>query len=89
MRPRELALGFATLRFASRKRHRSAVAGRQVDASLVEIRREHPAARGGEQLDRDLPDEAKAFGLIDHVVVKRPAALGDQDGEKPEGEKKD
>ena len=45
-----------------------------------------------EAMERDkfmLPDEAKAFGLIDHVVVKRPAALGDQDEEKPEGEKKD
>jgi ATP-dependent Clp protease protease subunit len=45
-----------------------------------------------EAMERDkfmLPDEAKAFGLIDHVVVKRPAALGDQDEETPEGEKKD
>ncbi len=43
-------------------------------------------------MERDtfmLPDEAKAFGLIDHVVVKRPAALGDQDKENSEGEKKD
>ncbi len=45
-----------------------------------------------EAMERDkfmLPDEAKAFGLIDHVVVKRPAALGDRDEETPEGEKKD
>jgi ATP-dependent Clp protease protease subunit len=43
-------------------------------------------------MERDtfmLPDEAKAFGLIDHVVVKRPAALGDQDEENSEGETKD
>jgi ATP-dependent Clp protease protease subunit len=45
-----------------------------------------------EAMERDkfmLPDEAKAFGLIDHVVVKRPAALGDRDEETPEDEKKD
>jgi hypothetical protein len=33
-----------------------------------------------------LPDEAKAFGLIDHVVAKRPPGLGDQSEEKPEGD---
>ncbi len=31
-----------------------------------------------------LPEEAKAFGLIDHVVIKRPPSLGDQDREKSE-----
>ncbi len=40
-----------------------------------------------EAMERDkfmLPEEAKAFGLIDHVVVKRPPSLGDQDDEKPD-----
>jgi len=42
-------------------------------------------------MERDnfmLPDEAKAFGLIDHVVSKRPPSLGDQDEDKSDdGEK--
>jgi ATP-dependent Clp protease protease subunit len=45
-----------------------------------------------EAMERDkfmLPDEAKAFGLIDHVVDKRPPALGDQDKEKQEDGDKD
>jgi ATP-dependent Clp protease protease subunit len=45
-----------------------------------------------EAMERDkfmLPDEAKAFGLIDHVVDKRPPALGDQDKEKQEDGEKD
>jgi ATP-dependent Clp protease protease subunit len=40
-----------------------------------------------EAMERDkfmMPDEAKVFGLIDHVVVKRPPSLGDQDQEKSE-----
>ena len=45
-----------------------------------------------EAMERDKfmqPEEAKAFGLIDHVVVKRPPSLGDQDQEKSEGDGKD
>jgi ATP-dependent Clp protease protease subunit len=45
-----------------------------------------------EAMERDkfmLPDEAKAFGLIDHVVDKRPPALGDQDKEKQKDGDKD
>jgi len=42
-------------------------------------------------MERDnfmLPEEAKAFGLIDHVVSKRPPSLGDPDGDKSDdGEK--
>jgi len=43
-------------------------------------------------MERDkfmMPDEAKEFGLIDHVVAKRPAALGDQDEENSDGKKND
>jgi len=45
-----------------------------------------------EAMERDKfmqPEEAKAFGLIDHVVVKRPPSLGDQDGENSEGDATD
>ncbi len=42
-------------------------------------------------MERDnfmLPEEAKAFGLIDHVVSKRPPSLGDPDEDKSDdGEK--
>ncbi len=40
-------------------------------------------------MERDkfmMPDEAKEFGLIDHVVIKRPASLGDQNKEKSAGD---
>ena len=43
-------------------------------------------------MERDkfmMPDEAKAFGLIDHVVVKRPPSLGDQDQENTDSDEKD
>jgi ATP-dependent Clp protease protease subunit len=45
-----------------------------------------------EAMERDkfmMPDEAKAFGLIDHVVVKRPPSLGDQDQEDSDSDEKD
>jgi ATP-dependent Clp protease protease subunit len=45
-----------------------------------------------EAMERDkfmMPDEAKEFGLIDHVVTQRPAALGDQDEEGSDGDGND
>ena len=43
-------------------------------------------------MERDkfmLPEEAKEFGLIDHVVSKRPPSLGDSDQENSDGDGKD
>ena len=45
-----------------------------------------------EAMERDKfmqPEEAKVFGLIDHVVAKRPPSLDDQDQEKSDGGEKD
>jgi len=45
-----------------------------------------------EAMERDkfmLPEEAKEFGLIDHVVAKRPASLGDQDKEESDDDEND
>ncbi len=45
-----------------------------------------------EAMERDkfmLPEEAQAFGLIDHVVVKRPPSLGDRDKDKSDDDGND